>query len=163
MTERALRSAAFELAALPLAFTRVRTRLRTARRLLRVPVGAQNVSLTRCLLHAMISAGVGLLGWFLAMLAVLVLVRGLAYPLVAADGYADSWGGPTLAGAWLVHAVLGVLIAPALLAVIAVLGRLQLRLTRSVLGRARSWWPVPCAVVLAAVGVVFFVAWVHQI
>lgn len=162
MTSRALRSAAFELLALPLAFTRVRTRLRVPRRLLREPVGAQNVSLPRCLVHSLFSAGVGVIGWFLVMLSVLALVRGLAYPLVTAE-YATSWGGPTLAGAWLVHAALGLLLAPVFLAVVGLLGRLQLRLTRTVLGRHRSWWPIPIALVLTAAGALFFVAWVHQI
>ncbi|MFD4439546.1 hypothetical protein ACFWPK_07165 [Nocardia sp. NPDC058519] len=157
------RSAVYELLALPLAFTRVRTRLRVPRLLLREPVGAQNVSLARCLIQSVLSGGVGLLGWFLAMLSVLVLVRGLAYPLVAADGYENSWGGPTLAGAWAVHAVLGVLIAPVFVAMIALFGRLQLRVTRTVLGGDRSWWAIPIALVLAASGTLFFVAWVHQI
>ncbi|MFD4350947.1 hypothetical protein ACFWPX_00205 [Nocardia sp. NPDC058518] len=156
------RSAVYELLALPLAFTRVRTRLRVPRLLLREPVGAQNVSLARCLIQSVLSGGVGLLGWFLAMLSVLVLVRGLAYPLVAADGYENSWGGPTLAGAWAVHAVLGVLIAPVFVGMIALFGRLQLRVTRTVLGGDRSWWAIPIALVLAASGALFFVAWVHQ-
>lgn len=163
MIGAAARSAAYELLALPLAFTRVRTRLRVARRLLREPVGAQNISLARCLLHSVLSGGAGLLGWFLAMLSVLVLVRGLAYPLVGADGYENAWGGPTLAGAWAVHAALGVLIAPAFIGLIALFGRLQLRVTRTVLGGDRSWWAIPAAVILAAVGALFFVAWSHQI
>ncbi|MGY0499065.1 hypothetical protein ACWZHB_11270 [Nocardia sp. FBN12] len=157
------RSAAYELLALPLAFTRVRTRLRVPRRLLSEPVGAHKLSPVRCLIQSVLSGGVGLLGWFLAMLSVLVLVRGLAYPLMAADGYENSWGGPTLAGAWAVHAALGVLIAPVIVVMIAVFGRLQLRLTRTVLGGDRSWWAIPAAVALAAAGSLFFVAWVHQI
>lgn len=157
------RSAVYELLALPLAFTRVRTRLRVPRLLLREPVGAHNASPYRCLIQSVLSGAVGLLGWFLAMLTVLVLVRGLAYPLVGADGYENSWGGPTLAGAWLVHAVLGVVIAPLFVAMIALLGRLQLRVIRTVLGGDRSWWAIPVAVVLAAAGGLFFVAWVQQI
>ncbi|MFD4458852.1 hypothetical protein [Nocardia sp. NPDC058480] len=157
------RSAVYELLALPLAFTRVRTRLRVPRLLLREPVGAHKVSLARCLIQSVLSGSVGLLGWFLAMLSVLVLVRGLAYPLVAADGYENSWGGPTLVGAWAVHAALGVLIAPVFVGMIALFGRLQLQVTRTVLGGDRSWWAIPIALVLAASGALFFVAWVHQI
>ncbi|MGW0324337.1 hypothetical protein [Nocardia sp. NPDC003183] len=157
------RSAFYELLALPLAFTRVRTRLRVPRLLLREPVGAHDISLRRCLIQSVLSGGVGLLGWFLAMLSVLVLVRGFAYPLVAADSYQTSWGGPTLAGAWLVHAASGALIAPAFVAVIALCGRLQLRVTRTVLGGDRSWWAIPVALVLVAAGGLFFVAWVRQI
>ncbi|MFD3701510.1 hypothetical protein ACFWUP_00025 [Nocardia sp. NPDC058658] len=157
------RSAVYELLALPLAFTRLRTRLRVPRLLLREPVGAHSLSLVHGVIHSALSGGVGLLGWFLAMLSVLVLVRGLAYPLVAADDYENSWGGPTLVGAWLVHAALGVLIAPVFVGMIALLGRLQLRLTRTVLGGDRSSWAIPAAVILAAAGGVFFAAWVHQI
>ncbi|MFD3508582.1 hypothetical protein [Nocardia sp. NPDC058666] len=157
------RTAGYELLGLPLAFTRVRTRLRVPRRLLREPVGGHRVSLVRCVIHSVLSGGVGLLGWFLVMLSVLVLVRGLAYPLVASDDYETSWGGPTLVGAWAVQAGLAVVIAPVFVGVIAALGRLQLRLTRTVLGGHRSWWAIPVAVVLAAVGALFFVAWVHQI
>lgn len=159
----AARSAVYELLALPLAFTPVRTRLRVPRLLLREPVGAQKISPVRCLAQSVLSGGVGLLGWFLAMISVLVLVRGLAYPLVAGDDYENSWGGPTVVGAWVVHAALGVLIAAVFVGLIALFGRLQLRLTRTVLGGDRSWWAIPAALVLAAVGAVFFVAWVHQI
>jgi hypothetical protein len=157
------RSAFYELLALPLAFTRVRTRLRVPRLLLREPVGAHDLSLRRCLIHSVLSGGVGLLGWFLAMLSVLVLVRGFAYPLVDGDAYETSWGGPTLAGAWLVHAALGAVIAPVFVAVIALCGRLQLRVTRTVLGGDRSWWAIPVAGVLTVAGGLFFVAWVRQI
>lgn len=156
------RSAVYELLAVPLALTRARTRLRVPRRLLREPVGAHTVSPVHCLIHSVLSGGAGLLGWFLTMLSVLVPVRGLAYPLVAGD-YENSWGGPTLAGAWVVHAVLGVLIVPVLVAMIALLGRLQLRVTRTVLGGDRSWWAVPAALILAGVGGLLFVAWVRQI
>ncbi|NKX86219.1 hypothetical protein [Nocardia coubleae] len=163
MIAAAARSASFELVAVPLAFTRVRTRVRVARRMLREPVGAHGVSLPRCLVHSVLSAGVGVVGWFLVLLSVLVLVRGLAYPLLVGDGYRNAWGGPTLAGAWAVHALLAVLLAPLFLAVVAALGRSQVRLIHTVLGGHRSWWPVPLAVLLTAAGTLFFIAWSHQI
>ncbi|KAF0846966.1 hypothetical protein [Nocardia caishijiensis] len=163
MIDAAARSAIFELIAVPLAFTRVRTRVRVARRTLREPVGAHGVSLLRCLAHSVLSAGVGVVGWFLALLSVLVLVRGLAYPMLVGDGYRNAWGGPTPAGAWAVHAVLGLLLAPSFLAVVAVLGRLQVRLIHTVLGGHRSWWPIPLAVVFTAAGTLFCIAWSHQI
>ncbi|MDO3649590.1 hypothetical protein [Nocardia mangyaensis] len=156
------RSVAFALLALPLAFARVRTRLRVPRRLLREPVTAHDVSLPRCLIHSVLSAGIGLLCWFLVLLSALVLVRGLAYPLVS-GGYENAWGGPTLAGSWLVHAALGLLIAPGLLGLVAWSGRLQLRLTRKVLGRVGPWWTVPAGVMFAVLGAVFFVAWTQQL
>jgi hypothetical protein len=40
----------------------------------------------------------------------IVVLRGVLYPLIEADDLRDSWGGPTLAGAWAVHFALGVAI-----------------------------------------------------
>lgn len=155
------RTIAYGLLALPLALAPVRTRLRVPRRLLHEPVSAHGVSAVRCVFHSVLSAGV--VAWFLIMLTALGLVRGLAYPLVAAGDYETSWGGPTLAGAWLVRAAVGLVIAPVFLGIVALLGRLQLRSTRTVLGRAGSWWVIPAAVVLTAAGALFFAAWVRQI
>ncbi|GGN81711.1 hypothetical protein [Nocardia rhizosphaerihabitans] len=157
------RTIAYGLLALPLALAPVRTRLRVPRRLLHEPVSAHGVSAVRCVFHSVLSAGVGIVAWFLIMLTALGLVRGLAYPLVAAGDYETSWGGPTLAGAWLVHAAVGLVIAPVFLGIVTLLGRLQLRSTRTVLGRAGSWWVIPAAVVLTVAGALFFAAWVRQI
>jgi len=49
----------------------------------------------------------------------LFLARGLAYPLVVSDTD-DAWGGPTMAGAWAVHLLIGLAI---LVAVALLLGR----------------------------------------
>jgi hypothetical protein len=40
----------------------------------------------------------------------IVVLRGVLYPLIGADDLRDSWGGPTLAGAWAAHFALGVAI-----------------------------------------------------
>jgi hypothetical protein len=56
------------------------------------------------------------------------LARGVAYPVFGADHLEQSWGGPSLAGAWFVHFVLG----PPLLALATLLltpvSKLQARL-----------------------------------
>lgn len=90
------RTITYALLALPLALTPVRTRLRVPRRLLHEPVSAHGVSAVRCVFHSVLSAGVGIVAWFLIMLTALGLVRGLAYPLVAAAttkhrGVAPLW------------------------------------------------------------------------
>jgi hypothetical protein len=36
-----------------------------------------------------------------------VILRGVLYPLFGSDNLEDSWGGPTLAGAWAVHLLVG--------------------------------------------------------
>ena len=51
--------------------------------------------------------------WFI------VVLRGVLYPLIGADDLQDSWGGPTLAGAWATHFALGVAILLAVSFVLA--------------------------------------------
>jgi hypothetical protein len=43
-------------------------------------------------------------------LCLIAVLRGVLYPLIGADDLRDSWGGPTLVGAWAVHFALGVAI-----------------------------------------------------
>ena len=49
----------------------------------------------------------------------IVVLRGVLYPIVGADDLEDSWGGPTLAGAWAAHLGLGVAILLAVSFVLA--------------------------------------------
>ena len=43
-----------------------------------------------------------------APLWLIVVLRGLLYPAIASDHLENSWGGPTLVGAWVVHLMIGV-------------------------------------------------------
>ena len=66
------------------------------------------------------AAGVSVV--FLALTGPLWLIiawRGVLYPLTGADDLEDSWGGPTLAGAWAAHLGLGVAILLAVSFVLA--------------------------------------------
>ncbi|WP_194833359.1 hypothetical protein [Nocardia sp. XZ_19_369] len=158
-----LRGAAYALWALPLAVGPVAPRLRVPRRLLGEPITPRDRLAVRATVHRVLSGALGLVTWFLAFLAVLAAVRGVLYPLVASDDYGNSWGGPTLAGAWAVHALLGLGLLPVCLLLLTALGALQVRLARAVLGRARSPWPIPVTVVLCALGVLLFLAWLSQV
>jgi hypothetical protein len=156
-----LRWAGYALVAGPLACRPVAVRLRVPRRLLGVSFPMGTRSRLRASAHSVLAVTVCLLAWFLAFLATVSAVRGIAYPLIAADDLEHSWGGPTLAGAWAVHA-LAVLLLPGWLALIAGLGVLQVRLSHQLLGRAGPWWPVPVSLLLGVAGVLFFIAWLHQ-
>ncbi|PXX70914.1 hypothetical protein DFR70_101335 [Nocardia tenerifensis] len=157
-----LRATAYALWAPPLAVGPVASRLRVPRRLLGESIIPRDRLTVRAVWHSVLGGALGVLTWFLAFLAVLAAVRGIFYPLLN-DHYENSWGGPTLAGAWTVHALLGVGLLPAWLLLLAALGVLQVRLTRALLGRAGPRWPVPAAVLLCAGGVLLFVAWLHQL
>ncbi|WP_378729605.1 hypothetical protein [Nocardia brasiliensis] len=157
-----LRAAAYALWALPLALGPVATRLRVPRRLLGESITPRDRLAVRAVLHSVLGAALGLLSWFFAFLAVVGLVRGVCYPLVASDDYENSWGGPTLTGAWSVHALIGIAMLPVWLLLLAGLGTLQVRVARGLLGRAGPRWPVPVALLLCAAGVLFFLAWLQQ-
>ncbi|WP_069161096.1 sensor domain-containing protein [Nocardia altamirensis] len=158
-----LRAAGYAVWALPLAMSPVATRLRVPRRTFGESVTPRDRLAWRAMLHSVLSAAVGLLAMFFVLLAVLGAVRGVAYPLVAGDNYENSWGGPTLAGAWAVHAVLGLGVLPLWFAALAGLGALQIRLVRGTLGRVGPRWPVLVAVLLIAGGVLLFVCWLHLV
>ncbi|MGK8488736.1 hypothetical protein [Nocardia asiatica] len=158
-----LRYAAYALRALPLAVRRIPTRLRVPRRMLGESVLPHKFSAARSVSHSVLSGAVGLLSWFLAFLAVVAAFRGICYPLVTGDDLAGSWGGPTLAGAWAVHAALGIGLLPIWLLILAGLGAFQLRLVRGLLGRNGPWWPAPAAVALAAGGALLLRAWLRQV
>lgn len=133
------------------------------RRVFRSPFELREPGIWRAGVHTALAAAIGILAWFLVFLASLAAVRGIFYPLVADHDYENSWGGPTLAGAWAVHAALGVGLLPVWLAILAGIGCVQRLLARLLLGRTGPWWPVPVAVVLAAAGVLLFISWWHQI
>ncbi|MEU7767510.1 sensor domain-containing protein [Nocardia sp. NPDC049190] len=125
------------------------------------PFSRKNFRL-RAIAHSMLSGAVGVLAWFLVFLAAVVAIRGICYPVIAADNVEGAWGGPTLAGAWVVHAVIGVGLLPVWLLTLAGLGAFQVRLTRGLLGRNGQWWPLPVALLLAAGGGVLFLAWLRR-
>jgi hypothetical protein len=156
------RWAGYALVAGPLTCRSPAVRLRVPRRMLGESIAVRDPSTVRAILHSVLAVTVGLLTLFVAFLAILAAVRGIAYPVIAGGDYENSWGGPTLAGAWAVHALLGVGLLPAWLALVAGLGALQVRLIRQVLGHTGPWWPVPVSLVLGAGGVLFFIAWWHQ-
>jgi hypothetical protein len=57
----------------------------------------------------------------------------IGHPLTSDPRFAQSWGGPTLAGAWFIHSCIALGIQVGCLLVLGVLVRLQGRITRQVL------------------------------
>ncbi|MGY4103237.1 hypothetical protein ACW2Q0_27305 [Nocardia sp. R16R-3T] len=158
-----LRRAAYALLAPVIGLGPIASRFRVPRRLLGIFIAPRDALVVRAIVHSVLAGALGLLTWFLAFLATIAVVRGIFYPLIADNDLEHSWGGPTLAGAWAVHALLGVGLLPVWGLVLAGLGVMQVRLTSGLLGRHGPWWPIPISLVLVTGGVLLFIAWLHQV
>jgi acetyl esterase/lipase len=95
----------------------------------------------RVLAHSLVSLPVNLASFVLSAYVWLLLPVNLGYPLrtdTTAESLQDAWGGPTLAGAWAVHAVGGILAFLAGLPILNGLVWLQGRLAQSMEGSLRQ-------------------------
>jgi hypothetical protein len=116
----------------------------------------------RVITLGLLASMIGLLDWLLVALAGANTVRNLLYGLTAGSSYAGSWGGPTLAGAWAVHAALALVILPVELWMLRGLTGLQGRLTARLLGSDHTRWVLPVAILVAVLGLLFLRAFLNQ-
>jgi hypothetical protein len=107
--------------------------------------------------------GLGLWTWFVAFLVVVGFLRGPLYGFVVPGPYDDAWGGPTLAGAWAVHAVVWVGVAVVALGMWWAVVGLSDRVTAHVRGEAGAGWAVPVATVMLVAAVGFVWMWSRQV
>lgn len=91
------------------------------------------------------------------------IFRGVFYGLVDHGPYDNSWGGPSRAGAWLVHFLIALPIAGVAVLLLAGIAALHRRLSPLLMGRRPAGWVLVTAVVVPVPAVVFFIAWLHQI
>jgi hypothetical protein len=96
-------------------------------------------------------------------IVVLVVLRGLLYGLVDPGPYANAWGGPTRAGAWLAHAAIGLPLGVAALLALRLLAGLHRRLVARLTGRPAPAWTIPVTLLVAVAGVALITAWTRQI
>jgi hypothetical protein len=106
---------------------------------LRVGEPANRDTVGRVLAHALLRLPLDLLSLALTAYLWLLVLGNLAYPLRPGTmgSYRDSWGGPTLAGAWAVHAAVGLLFLFAIPWILKGTTALQSGLTRRLLGAGR--------------------------
>jgi hypothetical protein len=117
----------------------------------------------RVVIHALLTAMIGLVCWVLVALAGPNTVRNvLLYPITDGDDVARAWGGPSVAGAWAVHAALALLILPVELGMLRGLTILQGRLTARLLGTDATPWVLPVAVLVTVLGLLLLRALVNQ-
>jgi hypothetical protein len=57
--------------------------------------------------HALLATPLNLLTAFITLYGWAIVPMNIGWPLRAGDDYSSAWGGPTFAGAWAFHAVLG--------------------------------------------------------
>ncbi|MGC4747715.1 hypothetical protein ACLQ28_18975 [Micromonospora sp. DT201] len=115
------------------------------------------------LVHAVLSLLVGAAALLPLGIQLLLVLRGVLYGFVDPGPYDHSWGGPTLAGAWVAHFLIGLPIAAVALAAMIGLAAVHQRLTRSLDGERRAPWLIPTVLLIALAGALLFVAWTHQI
>jgi hypothetical protein len=141
-TVRTWRRVAYALLAVPVGLVSVPVGLlgcraagRWQRALIRRFLGVAQPGSSRGVLHALLALPLNLVVAVVTLYGWSIVPMNLGWPLRAGDP-ANAWGGPTLAGAWAFHAVLGgggfLLLMPWLG---RALGALQLRLATALLAR----------------------------
>jgi hypothetical protein len=85
------------------------------------------------------------------------------YGFVDHGPYENSWGGPSLAGAWLVHFLVSLPFAFAVTVALMGLVAVHQRLGVVLAGGRPAPWLIPVVLVMPLPVAVLFVAWLHQI
>jgi hypothetical protein len=117
----------------------------------------------REVLIGMLGVGLGVWAWFVAFLVAVGFARGPLYGLVVPGPYDDAWGGPSLAGAWAVHAAVWVGVAVVALGMWWAVVALSDRVGAHLRGERRAAWSVSVASVLLAAAAVFVWLWSRQV
>ena len=104
---------------------------------LRIDEPAPREGAGRVLAHTVLSLPINLVALALTGYLWSLVPANLAYPLRPGtmDSYQHSWGGPSLAGAWAVHAAAGLVLLFATPWVVKAVASVQGRLARRLLGR----------------------------
>jgi hypothetical protein len=131
--------------------------------LLLLPRSVADLVRGRTVAAAVLGIGLGLWAWFVAFLVVLGFLRGPLYGVVVPGPYDDAWGGPTLAGAWAVHALVWIGTLVAALVMWWLLGRLHAAVVEHLAGSRRRVWALPVAGLLLVLAVGVVVLWVRQL
>jgi hypothetical protein len=106
----------------------------------------------------------GVVCWFLVMMLVLAVVRGPFYGFVEQGPYGPgTWGGPTKAGAWAVHAAIAVPLISVLSFALRGIALLHAATVRRLYGSFTPWWTIPATAVLTVAGLVLLYSWTQQL
>ncbi len=126
--------------------------------------GASPVGVGRVFGYGLLSSVLGLMSWFLLMLAVTAVVRGPFYGFVEDGPFGPgTWGGPTKAGAWAVHAAVSLPAIVVFLLALRGIAWLQAALVRGLDETTTRRWVLPATIALTAGGLLFFWSWLQQL
>lgn len=113
--------------------------------------------------HALLSVLLGAAAVVPLGVEVLFILRGVLYGLVDRGPYNNSWGGPSRAGAWLAHFLIGTPMAVAGLLALIGIAAVHQRLTLALDGKRGAAWLVPATLLISLAGAAFLIAWLHQL
>ncbi|MEU8211130.1 hypothetical protein AB0B85_18275 [Micromonospora sp. NPDC049044] len=113
--------------------------------------------------HGLLSLLLGFVALLPLGVELLMVLRGVLYGIVDSGPYDNSWGGPSRAGAWLAHFLVGLPLSAAGLAALMGIAAVHQRLTRRLDGERSPLWLLPTTLLMALAGALLFVAWTHQI
>ncbi|HEY0475047.1 MAG TPA: hypothetical protein VGD34_25435 [Kribbella sp.] len=116
------------------------------------------------LLRGVLSVVLGFLGLFLVMLFVMAIVRGPFFGFVEDGPFGPgTWGGPTKAGAWAVHAAVAIPVILLIPLVLRGLGLLHAAAIRRLNGSRVGWWVLPATILVSIGGILLFYSWIQQL
>lgn len=113
--------------------------------------------------HALLSLLLGIAALVPLGIEALYLVRGVLYGLFDHGPYTDSWGGPTMAGAWLAHFLVGAPFAVAGLLCLRGLAAVHQRLSRALDTGRRAPWLTPVTLIICLAATLLLFAWLQQL
>ncbi len=113
--------------------------------------------------HAVLSLSLGATALVPFGMLLAFVFRGVLYGLVDPGPYDHSWGGPSRAGAWVAHLVIGAPMAGASVLLLAGVAALHGRLTSMLTGRRPEPWVLVGTLTLTLAAVAFLLAWLRQI
>jgi hypothetical protein len=129
-----------------------------------VPVMIRRPGAVRSFGYSVLSLVLGLLGWFLLMMLGAAVLRGAFYGFVTHGPYGPgTWGGPTKAGAWAMHAAVAVPVLFLLPLLLRGLGLLHAAFIRCLYGVSAGWWVLPTTIAVAVAGALLFYSWTQQL
>jgi len=113
--------------------------------------------------HAVLTVLLGVLALIPVGILALGVARGLLYGFVDSGPYDTSWGGPSMAGAWLAHFGVSLPFDAAAIGLLYGLAALHRRMTAPLRGERRPVWVLPTVLLSCVAAVLFLVAFVHQL